>query len=127
MRHGDYPHERLGYLWGKVVAGGRRGGYGGAIGGAGKKVKLNFTNFLTTMHKVTIYSTPSCVYCKMAKEFFVKNGVTYEEHNVASDLAAREAMVEKSHQLGVPVIEVDDNIIIGFDQRTLEQVLELKK
>ena len=79
------------------------------------------------MHKVTIYSTPSCVYCKMAKEFFVKNGVTYEEHNVASDLAAREAMVEKSHQLGVPVIEVDDNIIIGFDQRTLEQVLELKK
>lgn len=79
------------------------------------------------MHKVTIYSTPTCVYCKMAKEFFAKNGVAYEEHNVASDMKAREDMVEKSNQLGVPVIEVDDNIIIGFDQRTLEQVLGLKK
>ena len=81
----------------------------------------------TAQHKVTIYSTPTCVYCKMAKEFFAKNGVHYEEHNVASDLKARQDMVEKSQQLGVPVIEVDDNIIIGFDQRTLEQVLELKK
>lgn len=81
----------------------------------------------TAQHKVTIYSTPSCVYCKMAKEFFTKNGVSYEEHNVAADMKAREEMVEKSQQLGVPVIEVDDNIIIGFDQKTLEQVLELKK
>ncbi|HVM77123.1 MAG TPA: glutaredoxin family protein [Candidatus Paceibacterota bacterium] len=81
----------------------------------------------TAQHKVTIYSTPSCVYCKMAKEFFAKNGVSYQEHNVASDLEARKEMVEKSQQLGVPVIEVDDNIIIGFDQKTLEQVLELKK
>ena len=79
------------------------------------------------MHKVTIYSTPSCVYCKMAKEFFAKNNVAYEEHNVAADMKAREEMVQKSQQLGVPVIEVDDNIIIGFDQRTLEQVLELGK
>ncbi len=81
----------------------------------------------TAQHKVTIYSTPTCVYCKMAKEFFAKNGVSYEEYNVASDMKAREAMVEKSQQLGVPVIEVDDNIIIGFDQKTLEHVLELKK
>lgn len=79
------------------------------------------------MAKVTIYSTPTCVYCKMAKEFFKKNNVAYEEHNVASDMKAREEMVEKSQQLGVPVIEVDDNIIIGFDQRTLEDLLGLKK
>ncbi len=79
------------------------------------------------MAKVTIYSTPSCVYCKMAKEFFAKNNVAYEEHNVASDMKAREEMVAKSHQLGVPVIDVDDQIIIGFDQKTLEQVLGLKK
>ena len=85
------------------------------------------SNTTTTTHKVTIYSTPTCVYCKMAKEFFAKNNIAYEEHNVASDVKAREEMVEKSHQLGVPVIEVDDNIIIGFDQRTLEQVLDLKK
>ncbi|HVN26420.1 MAG TPA: glutaredoxin domain-containing protein [Candidatus Paceibacterota bacterium] len=82
---------------------------------------------MTTAHKVTIYSTPSCVYCKMAKEFFAKNGVSYEELNVASDAKAREDMIEKTQQLGVPVIQVDDNIIIGFDQRTLEQVLDLKK
>ena len=61
------------------------------------------------MAKVMIYSTPTCVYCKMAKEFFAKNNVAYEEHDVASDLKAREEMVSKSHQLGVPVIDIDGN------------------
>ena len=75
------------------------------------------------MHKVTIYTTPSCVYCKMTKEFFAKNGVQYEEKNVATDLKAREDMLEKSQQLGVPVIEVDDTIIVGFDQKNLEKAL----
>ena len=75
------------------------------------------------MHKVTIFTTPSCVYCKMTKEFFAKNGVQYEEKNVATDTKAREEMLEKSQQLGVPVIEVDDTIIIGFDQKNLEKAL----
>ena len=78
------------------------------------------------MAKVIIYSTPTCVYCKMAKEFFAKNNVAYEEHDVASDLKAREEMVNKSHQLGVPVIDVDNKIIVGFDQKTLEDVLGVK-
>ena len=78
------------------------------------------------MHKVTIYTTPTCVYCKMAKEFFTKNNVSYEERNVATDLAAREEMIEKSQQLGVPVIEVDDTIIVGFDKPNLETALGLK-
>ena len=78
------------------------------------------------MAKVTIYSTPTCVYCKMAKEFFAKNNVAYEEHDVASDLKAREDMVNKSHQLGVPVIDIDDQIVVGFDQRTIEGLLGLK-
>jgi glutaredoxin-like YruB-family protein len=78
------------------------------------------------MAKVMIYSTPTCVYCKMAKAFFEKNHVTYEEHDVASDLKAREEMVNKSHQLGVPVIDIDGNVIVGFDQRTLEGFLGLK-
>lgn len=73
--------------------------------------------------KVTIYSTPSCVYCKMAKDFFQKNGIAYEEHNVASDLQAREDMFSKSHQMGVPVIDVDGTIVIGFDKRNLESLL----
>jgi len=79
------------------------------------------------MAKVTIYSTPTCVYCKMAKEFFAKNNVAYEEHDVASDAKAREEMVSKSHQLGVPVIDIDNQIIIGFDQRNIEKALGLGK
>jgi glutaredoxin-like YruB-family protein len=78
------------------------------------------------MKKVTIYSTPTCVYCKMAKEFFTKNNVAYMEHDVASDLKAREDMVNKSHQLGVPVIDIDNQIVVGFDQKTLEGLLGLK-
>ena len=77
------------------------------------------------MAKVTIYTTPTCVYCKMAKAFFAQNNVSYDEKNVATDMKAREEMVNKSHQLGVPVIDVDNNIVIGFDQRTLEQLLEI--
>jgi len=75
------------------------------------------------MAKVTVYSTPSCVYCKMAKEFFTKNNVAYEEFNVGSDLKAREEMVAKSHQLGVPVIDIDGKIIVGFDQKNIEGIL----
>ena len=63
----------------------------------------------------------------MTKEFFAKNGVQYEEKNVATDMQARQEMLEKSEQLGVPVIDVDDTIIIGFDQKNLETALGLKK
>jgi glutaredoxin 3 len=77
------------------------------------------------MAKVTIYSTPTCVYCKMAKEFFKKNNVAYEEYDVAADMKAREDMMAKSHQLGVPVIDIDNNIVIGFDQKTIEKLLGL--
>lgn len=79
------------------------------------------------MAKVMIYSTPTCVYCKMAKEFFAKNNVAYEEHDVALNMKAREEMVNKSHQLGVPVIDIDNNIVVGFDQKTIEDLLGLKK
>jgi glutaredoxin-like YruB-family protein len=73
--------------------------------------------------KIVIYTTPSCVYCKMAKEFFKKNGIAYEERDVASDLAARDEMLKKSGQMGVPVIEAGGQIIIGFDQPRLREAL----
>lgn len=76
---------------------------------------------------MTIYSTPTCVYCKMAKDFFAKNNVAYEEHNVASDLKAREEMVNKSHQLGVPVIDIDNQIVVGFDEKTIAGLLGVGK
>ncbi len=78
---------------------------------------------MATVPKVIIYSTPSCVYCKMAKEFFKKNNVSYEEKDVASDMAARENMLNKSGQMGVPVIEINDKIIIGFDAARLREAL----
>ena len=78
------------------------------------------------MSKVIIYSTPSCVYCKMAKEFFAKNSVQYEEFNVGSDLKAREEMVAKSHQLGVPVIVVGNDIMVGFDRAKLAHKLGIE-
>ena len=78
------------------------------------------------MHKVAIYTTPTCVYCKMAKEFFKKNNVAYEERDVASDVKAREEMVAKSGQMGVPVIDVDGALIIGFDQPRLKETLGIQ-
>ena len=75
------------------------------------------------MSQVIIYTTPTCVYCKMAKEFFKKNNVAYEEYNVAEDDKAREEMVKKSRQLGVPVIDVNGEIFVGFDQKGLKRAL----
>lgn len=77
--------------------------------------------------KAIIYTTPYCVYCKMAKEFFKKHNVAYEEHDVASDLKAREDMLKKSGQMGVPVIDADGAIIIGFDQPRLKAALGIKE
>jgi len=74
---------------------------------------------------VKIYTTPTCVYCKMAKEFFKKNNVAYQEFDVAADMKAREDMIQKSGQLGVPVIDVDGKIIVGFDKAALAQALNL--
>lgn len=77
------------------------------------------------MAKVTIYSTPSCGYCKMAKEFFQENNVEYEEFDVAADEQKRNEMIEKSGQMGVPVIYVDDEVIVGFDKPRLSELLGL--
>lgn len=74
---------------------------------------------------VKIYTTPTCVYCKMAKDFFAKNNIKFEEHNVAEDDRAREEMIAKSHQLGVPVIDVDGEIVVGFNRSEIERLLKL--
>ena len=77
------------------------------------------------MANITIYSTPSCVYCKIAKQFFKENNLTYTEHNVQEDMQAQQEMIAKSHQLGVPVIDVDGEIFVGFDKRGLAEVLKI--
>ncbi len=62
----------------------------------------------------------------MAKEYLEKNGITFEECNVSTDSAARKEMVDISHQLGVPVIKVDDHVVVGFDREMLAALLGIK-
>lgn len=72
---------------------------------------------------VTIYSTPTCHFCQMAKAYFDANGVTYTDYNVATDLEKRQEMVQRSGQMGVPVIFIGDEMIIGFDQEHIAHAL----
>jgi glutaredoxin 3 len=72
---------------------------------------------------VTVYSTPTCPYCKQAKDYLTEKGVAFSDRNVATDLDARNQMVQKSGQLGVPVIDVDGTIIVGFNRTKLDELL----
>ena len=78
---------------------------------------------LNTVPKIVIYTTPWCSYCKMAKEYFKSKGLTWEEYDVMSDIPKREEMVKKSGQLGVPVIEIDGKMVIGFDRPKINEYL----
>jgi glutaredoxin-like YruB-family protein len=75
------------------------------------------------MKEVTIYSTPTCVYCNMAKSFFSANNVSYKEHNVATDLEKRKEMIDKTGQMGVPVIDIGGEVIVGFDESRIKSAL----
>ena len=74
---------------------------------------------------ITIYSTPTCHFCQMTKDFLKEKGIAYTEHNVASDLEKRQEMIQKSGQMGVPVIFVDNEMIVGFDKERLISTLGL--
>ncbi len=72
---------------------------------------------------VTIYSTPVCHFCHMAKDFFKEHNIAYVEHDVASDQTARAEMIDLSGQMGVPVIVIGDDLIIGFDEPKVKEIL----
>ncbi len=78
------------------------------------------------MKNVTIYSTQTCHYCQAAKEFFKENNIQYTTKDVTSDRALAQEMIDKSGQMGVPVIFVDNDMIIGFDESKLRQLLDIK-
>lgn len=78
------------------------------------------------MPKVTIYTTPTCVYCKMTKAFFKENNVIYEEKDVWQDPKAREEMIEKSGQMAVPVVDIDGEVVIGFYKERLKELIRIK-
>ncbi len=77
------------------------------------------------MKDVTIYSTPTCHFCHLAKDFFKEKEIKYTEYNVMTDTAKRQEMIDKSGQLGVPVIVIDGQVTVGFDQSRIESLLGL--
>ncbi len=72
---------------------------------------------------ITLYTTPSCSFCRKAKDFFRKNQVRFTEYNVARDQRRADEMVRKSGQMGVPVIDINGKIIVGFNQSEVERAL----
>ncbi|MDE2311887.1 MAG: glutathione S-transferase N-terminal domain-containing protein [Patescibacteria group bacterium] len=78
------------------------------------------------MANVTVYSTTTCPYCVMAKQYLTQRGVPFNDVNVEADEQAAMAMVKKSGQMGVPVIEIDDQIVIGFNRPAIDHLLQLK-
>jgi glutaredoxin-like YruB-family protein len=77
--------------------------------------------------KVKVYSTPTCPYCVKAKEFLKENNIEFEDIDVSSNQEAAKEMVEKSGQMGVPVLEIGDKIIVGFDKEALKKELDIKE
>jgi glutaredoxin-like YruB-family protein len=73
--------------------------------------------------KVVIYSTPTCPYCKKAKEYFSQKGISYVDYDVAGDRDKAREMIQKSGQMGVPVIMIDDEIVVGFNQSKVDELL----
>jgi glutaredoxin 3 len=74
---------------------------------------------------VTIYSTPVCHFCHAAKDFFKENDVAYTEHDVAADHEKRQEMIEMTGQMGVPVIQIGDDVVIGFDEDKIKELLKI--
>lgn len=77
------------------------------------------------MKNVIIYTAPGCIYCKMAKDFFDENSVKYMEYDLSQDAVKRDEVIKKTGQMAVPVIEIDGELVIGFDKPKLSKLLGL--
>ena len=77
------------------------------------------------MANVTIYSTPTCPFCQMAKEFFKEHNIEYTDIDISKDEEKQKEMIEKSKQMGVPVIEIDGEIVVGFEKKQLAKLLKI--
>ena len=73
---------------------------------------------------ITIYTTPTCSYCTVAKEFFRANHIAFTEYNVVNDRRRAEEMLKKSGQMGVPVIDINGKILVGFNKSEIEKTLK---
>jgi glutaredoxin-like YruB-family protein len=75
--------------------------------------------------EIKVYFTPTCPYCKMIKKFLTQNNISFQELDVALDKTAREEMIRKSGQMGVPVNEINGEVIIGYNEARLKEKLGL--
>lgn len=76
--------------------------------------------------EVKVYSTPTCSWCSKVKQFLKENNIAYQDLNVAEDQAAAEDMIKRSGQMGVPVIDIDGELVVGFNQPVLKEKLGLQ-
>ena len=86
---------------------------------------MDTTTNTTNTKKVEIYSTPSCHFCHMAKDWLTEKGIPYSDYNVGENMEKRKEMVEITGQLGVPVIKIGDDVMVGFNQEQLAKILEV--
>lgn len=76
-------------------------------------------------NKIEIYSTPSCPYCHLAKEYFKSKGLAYEDFDVLKDVTKRQEMITETGQMGVPVIKINGQIVIGFNKSKINELLNI--
>lgn len=75
--------------------------------------------------KVKVYTTPTCPWCIRTKQFLKENNITFEDIDVSTNQSAAQEMIQKSGQMGVPVLDIEGEIIIGFDKERIKQILGL--
>lgn len=78
------------------------------------------------MKKIKVYSTPTCPYCHLLKDYLKEHKMEFDDIDVSVDQKAAKEMVDKSGQMGVPVIAIDDKYIVGFDKEKIDSVLKIK-
>jgi len=77
------------------------------------------------MTKTIVYSSQTCPWCKVAKDFLKENNIEFESKDVGADLVARNELMQKSGQLGIPVLDIDGTIIVGFNQQAIKEALDI--
>lgn len=77
------------------------------------------------MPKVIVYSTEQCPWCTVAKDFLKENNIEFETKDIATDEVARNEILEKTGRMGVPVLDIDGTVIVGFDQEAIKKALGL--
>ncbi len=77
------------------------------------------------MAKITVYSTPTCMWCRKVKSYFKEHNIPFKDYDVSSNQDKAQEMVRKSGQMGVPVIIIDNSVIVGFDKNKIDNLLGL--